>query len=428
MRRATIFLLVLAGAQAAQAGTVFVNLGTAAPPAMVGPFPMTPFATAPQAAIPDGDLVFEIPGTPFAGTVGLSQGLMKRTVPTSFPNWSHGYQGPVFLAGTSPSSVTLFLPSNTRAFYLYAQPVFSGSHAITVTTGGGTSSGPIAVNANGGARGFAFYATDDDSLGSITVESALSAGGFALAEFGLATRQSECELTPIAIGATVDGMWTDECFGVAVNGSLARFFTFSLAAPMGVQVELESDLCSVVVLRQGHGFFGNEIAGDFCNQSPARVNVSLAAGDYTIEATNFGFGATGSFTLRLARGGSCSSDFDTLCIDGTPGDRRFEIRVDYQTVQGGGAAGAGRAVPLADLGVVRGGLFWFFDAGNPELLIKVLAACGVNGHYWVFWSAGTNVGMTVTVTDTVAELTRTYTNPDVHPALPVQDVMAFPCD
>lgn len=77
--------------------------------------------------------------------------------------------------------------------------------------------------------------------------------------------------------------------------------------------------------------------------------------------------------------------------------------------------------------MTHGGLFWFFSADNPELLIKVLPACGVNGAHWVFASAGTNIGLTITVTDTSTGAQKPYTNPDLQAMIPIQDVSAFVC-
>ena len=123
----------------------------------------------------------------------------------------------------------------------------------------------------------------------------------------------------------------------------------------------------------------------------------------------------------------CVPSDTVLCIDDDPGDRRFRVTVTYDTVQGGGLSGSGDAIPLAPRGVTRGGLFWFFTADNPELLVKVLNGCGVNNRYWVFLTAGTNVGYTVSVRDMVTSATRTFTNADLHAAEPVQHTSAFSC-
>ncbi|MGH9363180.1 MAG: S8 family serine peptidase, partial [Thermoanaerobaculia bacterium] len=131
--------------------------------------------------------------------------------------------------------------------------------------------------------------------------------------------------------------------------------------------------------------------------------------------------------LEQAPPGPCQPGPTTLCIDDQPGDGRFRIEVAFATSQAGGITGAGKAIPLAGLGVADGGLFWFFAPENPEMLVKVLDGCGVNGKYWVFYSAGTNVGFVVTVDDTATGRRRTYSNQDLVAAPPVQDTSAFPC-
>jgi hypothetical protein len=76
----------------------------------------------------------------------------------------------------------------------------------------------------------------------------------------------------------------------------------------------------------------------------------------------------------------------------------------------------------------RGGLFSFFAADPPELFVKILDGCKANGKMWVFLSAGTNVGYTVTVKDTQTGASRQYTNPDLKAAAPVQDTAALSCN
>ena len=61
------------------------------------------------------------------------------------------------------------------------------------------------------------------------------------------------------------------------------------------------------------------------------------------------------------------------------------------------------------------------------MLVKVLNGCGTNNRFWVFFSAGTNVGFSVTVRDTVTGSQKTYINPDLNPAPPLQDTNAFLC-
>ena len=55
----------------------------------------------------------------------------------------------------------------------------------------------------------------------------------------------------------------------------------------------------------------------------------------------------------------------------------------------------------------------------------MLDGCGVNDHYWVFLAATTNVGYDLTVTDTLHDETRTYSNTRGTNAVPRLDTAAF---
>ncbi len=124
--------------------------------------------------------------------------------------------------------------------------------------------------------------------------------------------------------------------------------------------------------------------------------------------------------------GSCTPDANTLCLDNEPGDRRFKITVSFETSQGGGRMGDALANPLDAIGIPKGGIFAFSDPRNPEILVKVLNGCGSSiPYYWVFFAATTNFGFDLTVEDTVADVARTYTNPDLNPAATVTDTRAL---
>ena len=72
------------------------------------------------------------------------------------------------------------------------------------------------------------------------------------------------------------------------------------------------------------------------------------------------------------------------------------------------------------------GYFWFFDAANIELVVKVLDACTL-GNFWVFAGGLTNVGVTLIVEDTQTGASKTYTNPIGTAFAPLQDTKAFSC-
>ena len=60
------------------------------------------------------------------------------------------------------------------------------------------------------------------------------------------------------------------------------------------------------------------------------------------------------------------------------------------------------------------------------MLVKVLNACiPPFDRYWFFYAATTNVEFTLTVTDTQADVIKSYRNPLGRPAPPIQDTQAF---
>lgn len=111
----------------------------------------------------------------------------------------------------------------------------------------------------------------------------------------------------------------------------------------------------------------------------------------------------------------CVADDTTLCLN----DGRFRITVSWATALG--TSGAGRAVPLTG----DTGYFWFFDAANVEIVIKVLEACHPFGNYWVFAGGLTNVQATIVVADTEAGETHAYANPLGTMFQPIQDAGNF---
>jgi calcium-activated chloride channel regulator 3/4 len=155
----------------------------------------------------------------------------------------------------------------------------------------------------------------------------------------------------------------------------------------------------------------------------------IASGSVVARVEDARPGASGG-TYRISAGPALISDqggaSKVLAIDDQPGDGRWQVTVHYGA-QAAGLSGDGHPVPLSSLGVNLGGLFWFFSAENPEMLIKVINACSFNQKFWVFYAAGTNVGLTVTVRDSRTGQTRTYTNPDGRAAPPIQDTSAFSC-
>ncbi len=122
---------------------------------------------------------------------------------------------------------------------------------------------------------------------------------------------------------------------------------------------------------------------------------------------------------RSAAAGTCQATPGALCLR----NHRFRVQAAFQT--GSGGSGNGIGYPLTD----DSGVMWFFNEGNLELVFKVLDGCSINGHFWVFSAGLTNVGVTLTVTDTGnGDRKKQYVNPVGKKFELVTDTGAFSCD
>ncbi|MYA08291.1 MAG: hypothetical protein F4172_10140 [Holophagales bacterium] len=120
--------------------------------------------------------------------------------------------------------------------------------------------------------------------------------------------------------------------------------------------------------------------------------------------------------LLAASHSGCEEAGSSLCLV----DGRFEVKVDWSTADG--QNGPASMVPG---GTNNSGLFTFFDANNWEMLIKVLDGCAVNGNFWVYSAAATDLGLDITVTDTDTDATWRYTKEPGPPAPAITDAAAF---
>ena len=99
--------------------------------------------------------------------------------------------------------------------------------------------------------------------------------------------------------------------------------------------------------------------------------------------------------------GDCVPGPRALCLR----DGRFRVEVEWRD-QHNAATGDGQAVP----GTGESGFFWFFDESNVELIVKILDGQPLNGKFWVFYGALTDVEYWITVTDTETGAQRMYHN------------------
>lgn len=185
-------VLALAGVAIA-AGTVRFDgsPGTGTPPAKLGGLNMEKFARDHR---PRLQLVTDVSGP--TGQISFSRSAVHFVVKNKkgyWRTWSNGYRGDVYFApGTS---ITISLPTNTTAFYFYAEPDDPGTFTVTATASG-TTSGPVKVVGAGGAKFFGFIAKGGAHLSTVTVSTndrkrkkhkkhKALLGGFAVGEFGI---------------------------------------------------------------------------------------------------------------------------------------------------------------------------------------------------------------------------------------------------
>jgi hypothetical protein len=111
---------------------------------------------------------------------------------------------------------------------------------------------------------------------------------------------------------------------------------------------------------------------------------------------------------------TCIPSPERLCLQGG----RFAVVAAWKDFQGN--TGTGSAVPISG----DTGYFWFFSPANVEVMAKVLNGTGLNGKFWFFYGALSNVEYSLTVTDTLTGTSKTYRNPSGQFAS-VADTSAF---
>ena len=123
---------------------------------------------------------------------------------------------------------------------------------------------------------------------------------------------------PISADGATTGNWSSDCDSEGRDGSYASYYTFTLTESSDVTITLESAEDTFLFLREGTGRdgselcnnddHGSEVSGDQCepvestilSEFDSGLVASLNAGAYTIEATTYDSGETGTFTLTAS--------------------------------------------------------------------------------------------------------------------------------
>ena len=134
----------------------------------------------------------------------------------------------------------------------------------------------------------------------------------------------------------------------------------------------------------------------------------------------FGSQAFTQYAAAPAAGSEgCLPTFTRACLQ----HRRFAIDVTYDATIFGGRAGDATPQMESDESLK----FSFFQPQNLELLLKIIDGCSYNGHFWVYLSGLTNVGVSLRITDMITGAVFDVDNPPGTALAPVIDIEALAC-
>ena len=131
------------------------------------------------------------------------------------------------------------------------------------------------------------------------------------------------------------GTWASDCMSTARSGSYAEYYTFTLDSPMRVGIYLTSALDTYLYLREGDAknatlrYQNDDV---LVGRNPnSRIEENLLAGTYTIEATTYASGRSGTFMLDV-REITCVRDLGTPAATfNTPGTLSRECESTQRT-------------------------------------------------------------------------------------------------
>ena len=136
-------------------------------------------------------------------------------------------------------------------------------------------------------------------------------------------------LATLSVDGAVSGAWSSSCESTTLAGRYARYYSFTLTEGSDVTITLESSTDPYLYLREGAAKSGTAahenddiVVG---TDTDSRIQATLVDGIYTIEATTYSAGETGSFTLTVSGLGGGTGTMpepsddpclDTLLVDG----------------------------------------------------------------------------------------------------------------
>lgn len=226
----------------------------------------------------------------------------------------------------------------------------------------------------------------------------MKAYGFGTYTLTAAGAAGFCDFTPLVRDQTMND--TISPTGCVDSTSNHYFNAYQFDASLGEVLRLTYTSVSLPSLVLQIDSPGSIWGHTFVN-GPTSVTLDYrveVTGTYTLFAETQNPSETGSYTLLVEAAPPGTAT--TLSLG-----NRFNVSVNWHTADG--RTGQGSAIPVT----TDTGYFWFFSGNNVELVVKVLDGQAINGKWWVFYGALSNVEYTITVTDTQTGAVKQYTNP-----------------
>ena len=141
----------------------------------------------------------------------------------------------------------------------------------------------------------------------------------------------------------------------------------------------------------------------------SHLNLSLPTGTHTLtlkadenqrvsESNETDNDYTRTISIGPGSSGRCVGTATVACLN-----NRFAVSVAWTTHEN---SGVGTQTSLA----ADSAWFWFFSANAAELMVKIVDGRAVNGKFWFFYGALSDVNYTITVTDVQTGQSKTYRN------------------
>ena len=169
--------------------------------------------------------------------------------------------------------------------------------------------------------------TETLAAGSYTVEATTYGAGVS-GEFSLSVVPAGAATPPstdgcfqtlggLTAGVSRNGVWNGDCASTHRSGSYARFYSFTLSEQAEVQIDLTSSEDTYLYLLRGADSGGTVLGenDDVVNgETDSRITETLAAGSYTVEATTYGAGVSGEFSLSVVPAGAATPPSTDGCF------------------------------------------------------------------------------------------------------------------